>query len=89
MEDRPQELVDVGKNIMSNFDHKINTEIVNKLKEEGYYADYPGWNFHGEVWYDNGKWKCAIRIYHVHVETIVTDTPEEIMEQVSEKYGYD
>lgn len=89
MEDRPEELENAGEEVMSNFDHEINPEIVKKLREGGYYADYPGWNFHGQVWYDNGKWKCAIRRYCAHVETIVADTLEEIMGQASQKYGHD
>jgi len=89
MEGRPREFEGIGESVMSNFDHTIDTEVAEKLKEGKYYSDYPGWNFYGEVWYDSGKWKCEIRRYHVHVETIMADTLEEIMEQNSEKYGYD
>jgi hypothetical protein len=89
MEGRPKELRFIDEAVMSNFDHEINIEIANKLREGGYYADYSAWNFHGEVWYDDGKWKCEIRRYHRHIKTIVADTLKEIMEQASHEYGYD
>ena len=89
MEDRPEGLIDIGESVMSNFDHQIDLGIAKKLKDGKYYSGYPAYNFHGTVWYDNGKWKCKIKRYRIHIDTIIADTLEEIMNEASEKYGDD
>lgn len=74
--------------VMSNFDRQIEKDIEKELKETLSYAGYAAWDFHGDVWYEDGKFYCEIWRYHCHVNTLEADTLEEIMEEASEKYGY-
>ncbi len=75
--------------VMSNFDHSIDREIEKRLKNENVYAYYPGWNFCGDVWYDeeNKMWNCLVWQFHIHIETIEAETLERIMEVCCERYG--
>lgn len=77
--------------VMSNFDHEINESIAKKLKKENIYSQYAGWNFCGYVWWNRKikKWCCEVWQYRSHVETITANTLNEIMEDVSNKYGND
>ena len=86
MKSLPKNLECIGE-IMSNFDHSIIANAADKLQKNKTYGRYPAWNFHGIVWYENNQFYCQINQYGIHVDTIKTDTLEEIMEKASEKYG--
>jgi hypothetical protein len=73
--------------IMSNFDHEINPDAEEFLKNHKVYGDYPAWNFHGSVWFENGMFHCEIWQYHSHVDTISESSLAEIMESASDLYG--
>lgn len=75
--------------VMSNFDHQIDEEIGQELREEEYCAGYAAWNFHGKVWFDrdSDQFACEIWRYHVHIDTILAEDLPALMEVVSEKYG--
>jgi len=88
MEKRPTDLVYIG-DIMSNFNHEIENDAEEKLKAGGVYGAYPAWNFHSTVWFDSKKFKCQIKQYRVHVDTIEADSLSEIMEKASAIYGND
>ena len=75
--------------VMSNYNHEIDRDVEEQLKSGEYCSAYPAWNFHGIVWFDSGLWKCMIEQYRVHIETIVAESLEEIMEEASLKYGDD
>lgn len=91
LEKRPADYEYYGKSVMSNLDHEINRDIEMVIKNDKYFADYSGWNFHGTVWWDktSQEWKCEVRCYHQHKETVSGKTLEDIMEIVSKKYGSD
>lgn len=89
-----QELIDkgyshCGDEICSNFDHEINEELAERMKKEKIVADYPGWNFYGTVWYENGKYNCAVMRYRFLQEIISNETFEELKKEVCDKYGND
>ena len=77
----------LNDDVMSNFDHEINKDIEVRLKNEKVYSGYPGWNFHGEVWYEQNQFHCEVWVYGSIKEVISEDTLEELMESVSDKYG--
>lgn len=82
----PQDQPDLGE-VMSNFDHVVNDDVAEKLKSGGV-SDYPGWDFHGTVWYSGGEYHCAVHRYKVHVATISALTCADLMDAVSEDFGY-
>ena len=87
----PKSYVEYPDSIMSNCDHEIENEVVDILKREKRWASYPGWNFWGGVWWNRKrkKWACMVKCYREHVNTIYADSPEELMKEVSDEYGYD
>jgi len=87
MEALPQDLENIG-DIMSNFNHEIEHGAEARLKNEKVCGNYAGWNFHGKIWFD-GMFKCQVKRYRVHVATIVGETLQEIMDNVSSEFGYD
>lgn len=90
LEDIPKNSIELEDEFCSNFDGIINTETVKELKASNSHANYPGWDFHGTVWYDNqsNHFKCKIMCYRSHVDTITAETPEDLKEAVCENYGY-
>jgi len=75
---------------MSNCDHTIDEGLEEELKEDPRkYADYAGWNFHGDVFYMKGQFHCVVMRHHQFMETIFAQSLQEIMDKVSEKYGAD
>jgi hypothetical protein len=86
---KSSELYLIKEDIMSNFDHVIDREVEKELKENRCYSKYPGWNFSGNVWFQDNKFYCEVWQYHCHVETIEGDTLEDLMENVCCEYGAD
>ena len=80
---------ELPETVMSNCDHSIEHDVAEKLKTGKYYSQYAGWNFCGYVWWNENKWSCEVWTYHSHVDTIHGETLEEIMEKVSQEYGYE
>ena len=77
-----------GEELMSNFDRKINKEVANAIKSKKLFSRYAGWNFNGKVWFDDNKWLCEVWTYGNWQKTFICDTLDEIMESVSNEYGY-
>ena len=78
-----------GEGIMSNYEREINQEIAEAIKGKNMFSRYSGWNFSGLVWWENGEWFCEVFTYGFFQETFVGDTLQEIMDLVSNSYGYD
>lgn len=51
MDTIPAGYYETNKEIISNFDHIINEDVVNEIVTEQAYAHYPGWHFTAYVWY--------------------------------------
>lgn len=77
--------------VMTNFDHSIDEDLAKKLKRRKWYSQYAAWDFCGYVWWDRKTkdWNCEVWSYHVHRETVSANSLQEIMDKVSEDYGYD
>lgn len=79
----------LAESVMSNADHTIEEDVAKELKKGSFYAQYAGWNFCGYVWWNENKWSCEIWQYNSHIDTVQGDTLQEIMDKVSEEYGYE
>jgi len=89
-DDIVEKMENANDNLMSNFDHKVNKEIEQQLKENyNLKADYPGWNFFGECWYKDDSFYCRVKCYRETVGYYKANTPEELMEEISNIYGYE
>ena len=71
----------------SNFDHRVNVEIADRLKQGGW-APYPAWDWWGRVWFADGRYHCEIKRYKVHVDTVSADTPADLVRACSDKWGW-
>jgi DNA modification methylase len=87
----PENYIKHDDDIMSNFDHDIDNNVAEELKQTDQYAQYSGWNFCGEIWWDkeSKKWCCEIWTHAFYRETYESDSLKEIMNSVSEKFGYE
>lgn len=92
-----EELIEAGysnlgwaESVMHNFDRSIDQDVADRLRKEKLIAQYSGWNFCGYVWWDepHQTYRTEVWCYHSPV-TVVSGSLEEIMEQVSEKWGWE
>lgn len=75
--------------LISNFNHSIDKEVEQISKGQKLYAQYTAWDFQGYIWFHSGKWNCEVWKYNSHVDTVTALTLEDIMEEISNKYGSD
>jgi len=75
--------------IMSNSDHVIDYDVVERIKASGEVAEYPGWNFFGNVFFKDNKWYCNVWQYGSVTDLIVSDTIENLKSEVCSRYGND
>ncbi len=74
---------------MTNFDHTIDDGLAEALMDDPTaFANYCGWNFCAYVWANGANFVCEIWSYGSPEEIIQAGSLEEIMEAVSESYGY-
>ena len=73
--------------VATNYDHTVNADIARRLTEEFAYAQYSGWNFCGDVIYENGHYRCQVWRCHTIIDDVSAETVEELMVIISEKYG--
>lgn len=76
-----------GEEIMSNFDGEIIKKTLQAIKGKNLFSTYSGWNFNGKVWFELDSWFCEIWVYGCFKETFIEKSCEDIMENVSNKYG--
>jgi hypothetical protein len=79
---------------MSNCFHEIDPGLAEALLASPgkVCAKYSAWDFHGLVYAVPempGVFACRVKRYKVVMETITASTLEEIMQKVSDKYGWD
>lgn len=84
----PEHLEQTEESLMTNFDHSVNPTVLRQVLEGTHWADYPGWNFYGLVWYADGQLHCMVKRFFEHVDTISARDPEALMCLVSQKYGW-
>ena len=76
---------------MSNFDHRIDDRLADKLKSGKFYVSYTAWNFFGKVWWDSNRippcFICEIWRYGEIVNYIYADNLKGIMDEACDLYG--
>ena len=75
--------------VYSNFDHRLNTKVFLKLKNNPnqFKAQHSAWNFFGYIWFDGIKWKEEIWTYHSLQEILEAEEIEDVIYEANEKYG--
>ena len=73
--------------VMSNFDGVVNDDVEAALRSGGV-SHYPGRNFHGTVWFEDGEYHCQVMQYTKHVATMSAATCDDLRRAVSDEFGY-
>lgn len=87
-DDPPEDAEEIGS-VMSNCDHQVEEWAEEKLKSGNFLGNYPGWNFHAQVWWDGSQFAGRVKTYRVVRGTYRAATLAELMEVISDRYGYD
>lgn len=72
---------------MSNFDLSIDDDMGAALRAGGTMAEHCAWNFHGDVWFEDGQFHEEVWAYGAYRETFSAETLEELMELANAEYG--
>ena len=77
--------------LATNLDHTYNSELAKKLKRTGKYALYAGMEFEGYVRWSKKRnlWICEVWKLGAPSTSIFSNTLTELMQKVSESYGFD
>ena len=74
--------------VYSNFDHKLEDDVVEKLKgTENSFAQHSAWGFCGYVYFQGDKWHEDVWRNNIFRQTIDGDSAIEVIEQAIDKYG--
>lgn len=86
----PEELDDTGIDAphYSNFDHRWDEGAIAAL-DEGKGIRHSGEHFHGLMWKDADGYNEEVRRFHIHVATVTADTPEELVREVNDRFGWE
>lgn len=90
-ESLPQGLTRLAEDAMSNFDRRVYEETITTLRQGPYCAGYPSGGFYGTVWDDPAccLFKCQVKRSRTHIGIVEAATPQELMDAVCERYGYE
>lgn len=76
--------------LMSQIDDSIDQDIADRLKvEEGSVASYFAWEFYADVIFEDNQFKARVKRYRDVVGWYSANTPEELMQRISNVYGED
>lgn len=73
---------------MSNCDHSIDEGMDGALRAGGV-GEHSAWDFHGDVWFEDGQFHEEVWVYKEYRETSSADTLEQLMTEVNAEYGSD
>lgn len=72
---------------MTNFDNTIDDGMEAALKA-GFRSEHSAYDFHGDVWYQDGKFYEIIMVYHEAQGVFSASTLRELMIEVNEQFGW-
>lgn len=85
----PEGWRELSDTVMSNFDHQIDGAVEDALQRGGCYSSHTGWNFCGDVWFEQGEWHEQVFRYHQAQGTYSATTLHELMHDVNDIYGWE
>lgn len=75
---------------MSNFDHEVQDGTSEAIADGQHMTSYPGYDFHAYVYLGaEGVYVADVHRYRVHEEFVTAATLEDLMEEVSDRWGYE
>jgi hypothetical protein len=73
---------------MSNLDQSIDEGFEEQLRSRRVWGRHAAWNFNGHVWFENGEFHEEVWRYGQPVASFSEPTLAELMETVSDEYGW-
>jgi hypothetical protein len=73
--------------VYSNFDHMLESAIVEELNGGDKFAQHAAWNFCGYVYRDENGWHEEVWMNGSPVEMLHGDSVESVIAQANEKFG--
>lgn len=75
-------------NIYSNFDHELDTAVAERMKHcPGEYAPHPAWNFHGRIWYKDGRWREQVWVHGAPRAEYESESIKDLIQHVVGVHG--
>lgn len=74
--------------VMTNCDRAVDDDVVAQLRRGGCYAAHSALNFHGLVWFDDGRWHERVSVDNEPRASFSADTVEELFMVVNEAFGW-
>ena len=87
MVQRPKHLASAQDDLMTNFDNSIDRDVRALVDAGTHYGAYTARDFMGYIWKTPEGYTAEIWCFHVHVDTIVASTLEELKAEASATYG--
>ena len=81
------DLIRLNDDVYSNFDHVLDIDVVNQLKQGGYFSAHVAWDFVGYVYFYENKWHEEIWVYGIPMETLSGDSIKDVANKANKKYG--
>jgi hypothetical protein len=77
--------IDLG---MTNFDHSIDPGFEQRIRAEKVWGRHSAWDFNGRVWFEDGVFHEQVWTYGTPDDHFTAETLTELMEIVSDVYGW-
>ena len=78
-----------SEDVVSNFDHEINYNIVKELQEGNFISNYPAINFYAKIIFYENKFIARIKCYGEIVDYLESVSIEDLEKLCCDKYGYE
>ena len=78
----------ISDDIVSNLDHVVDQTVLKRVQHELVVADYPASSFFAEVWFEAGFFRCMVRRFHIHVETLQSESFDDLKEEICNRFGW-
>lgn len=76
-------------NQITNFDHTVSYGLEDLLRSGKIYCYHTAWEFHGDVWFEDGLFHERVNRYHVAVAHHEAPTLQELMQIVNDEHGWE
>lgn len=77
------------ESIYSNFDHVIDSAVVEDLKAGDKFAQHAAWDFCGYVYHDKDGWHEEVWRWGALAKVLHGDSAESVIAQANEEFGSD
>jgi hypothetical protein len=74
--------------VTSNYDGAIDEGVARRLQEGGCCSPHAALNFHGIVWFEDGRWHERVSVHHVAQAVLSAGSLEDLRDTVNNEFGW-